>query len=139
MKSIRKILLLRLALFAFFAVNSVPAATVLIPLQTCGIAPATNRAVVLTPLQAAGGAAIPVMDRLQGVTDAGGNWSPVLLPGIYQADVRPAWGQVGVTEFFFYVDPTNAMQDAFTNRAKRVLLRGSANRRGRPNIRRGRR
>ena len=90
-------------------------ATVLIPLQTCGISPATNRNVILTPLQAMGSNAVPVMDKIQGTTDGNGNWLPALMPGVYQAQVRPAWGQVGTTEFYFYVDPSNAVQSAYTN------------------------
>jgi hypothetical protein len=91
------------------------AANVLIPLQTCGVSPAANRGVILTPMQALGSNTIPVMDKIQGTTDGNGNWSPSLMPGVYQAEVRPAWGQVGMTEFYFYVDPSNAVQDAFTN------------------------
>lgn len=98
------------------------AATVLIPLQTCGISPAADRSITLTPLQALGSNSIPVMDKIQGATDANGNWSATLLPGVYQADVRPVWGAVGVTEFYFCVDPSNAVQNAFAN-----LLTGTNN------------
>jgi hypothetical protein len=90
-------------------------ATVLIPLETCGIAPAAERNVVLTPLQAQGANEIPVMDKMQTNTDQNGNVWVTLMPGVYQTAVRPAWGQVGVTEFYFYVDPSNAVQNAFTN------------------------
>ncbi|HSY42843.1 MAG TPA: hypothetical protein VK811_02965 [Candidatus Acidoferrum sp.] len=91
------------------------AALVLISLQTCGISPAANRNLVLTPLQAEGSGAISVMDKIQTNTDQNGNAWVSLIPGVYQTDVRPAWGQVGVTEFYFYVDPSNAVQSAFTN------------------------
>jgi hypothetical protein len=90
-------------------------ASVLIPLQTCGIAPAAGRSIVLTPVQAQGVNEIPVMDRIQTNTDQNGNAWLSLLPGVYQCDVRPSWGQVGVTEFYFYVDPSNATQNAFAN------------------------
>src|ERR1700722_2701880 len=84
--------------FVFFVpYSSLGAATVSIQLQTCGILPAANRNVTLTPLQAEGSDTIPVMDKIQGTTDENGNWTPALIAGIYQADVRPAWGQVGVT------------------------------------------
>jgi len=100
---------------ALFVATSSFSASVLIPLETCGISPATNRNLTLTPLQAMGSSTIPVMDKIQGTTDGNGNWQVTLMPGVYQAEVRPAWGQVGVTEFDFYVDPSNAMQNAFTN------------------------
>ena len=95
--------------------SRVHAASVLIPLQTCGINPAAGRDVVLTPLQAQGANEIPVLDKIQTNTDQNGNVWLTLMPGVYQTDVRPAWGQVGVTEFYFYVDPSNAVQSAFTN------------------------
>jgi hypothetical protein len=95
--------------------SALRAASVLISLQTCGIAPAANRNLVLTPLQAEGSGAVPVMDKIQTNTDQNGNARVSLMPGVYQTDVRPAWGQVGVTEFYFYVDPSNAVQSAFTN------------------------
>jgi hypothetical protein len=91
------------------------AASVLIPLETCGITPAAQRNIVLTPVQAMGSNSIVVLDKIQGTTDGNGNWTTTLLPGVYLADVRPAWGAVGVTEFWFYVNPSNAVQNAYTN------------------------
>jgi hypothetical protein len=107
---------------AAFCRSAATGALVNIPLETCGFNPATNRNVTLTPLQALGSNTIPVMDKIQGTTDVNGNWTPTLMPGVYQADVRPVWGAVGTTEFYFYVDPSNAVQDAFTN-----LLTGTNN------------
>lgn len=111
-----------IALLCFFVPLLLNAATVLIPLQTCGISPAADRSITLTPLQALGSNSIPVMDKIQGTTDANGNWSPTLLQGVYKADVRPVNGAVGVTEFYFYVDPSNAVQNALAN-----LLTGTNN------------
>jgi hypothetical protein len=45
--------------------SSVQGASVLIPLQTCGVNPAANRDVVLTPVEALGTGEIPVMDKIQ--------------------------------------------------------------------------
>lgn len=112
-KSFRNWILLLICIFA--PLREAAAASVLIPLQTCGITPAANRSITLTPLQALGSNAIPVMDKIQGTTDANGNWQASLLPGIYQTEVRPAWGQIGTTTFYFYVDPSNLMQNAYSN------------------------
>ncbi|HEY1788664.1 MAG TPA: hypothetical protein VGJ73_10935, partial [Verrucomicrobiae bacterium] len=100
---------------ALFRAAATQGAQVQISLQTCGISPAANRNLVLTPIQAEGNGEIPVMDKIQTNTDQNGNVWVSLMPGVYQTEVRPAWGQVGVTEFYFYVDPSNAMQSAFAN------------------------
>lgn len=92
------------------------AASVTIPLGQVGSAPAASRSLTITPYSVYQLGLIPLTDdRTYGTSDTNGNFVCTLPPGTYQCDVAPVWGQAGKTEFYFYVDPSNATQNAAAN------------------------